>query len=63
MSAEFDWDMDKDLISKLGNHLDTFLAYLQYGSCQVREDPKCTCDFLKSFINIKLIYALYKIYP
>lgn len=55
--------MDKDLISKLGNHLGSFLAYLQYGSCQVKEDPKCTCDFLKSFTNIKLIYTLYKIYP
>lgn len=28
MTAEFEWDMDKDLISKLGNHLDSFLAYL-----------------------------------
>lgn len=47
--------MDKDLISKLSDHPDSFLAYLQYGSCQVRVDPKCTCNFLKSFINIKLM--------
>jgi len=29
------------------DHVDSFLAYLWYGSCQVRVDPKSTCDFLK----------------